>query len=130
MGLLLFPYSSSEPSELRTSRDTFSTDAELCRLLTSWANDGDTGVTVVVEEKVSELWRLRPWGSARITLAPLSGLTGVMEGPPRRKDSTGTGGTTTTPSPPRVSLWMQDEGLVGRGVVESEGLVGLKVISV
>lgn len=59
-------------------RETFSTEAELWRLAL-WAKEGDTGVTVVVEEKVSELWRRRPpCGSARMTLAPRWGSGGWL----------------------------------------------------
>lgn len=59
-------------------RDTFSTEAELWRLGVC-AKDGDTGVTVVVDEKVSELWRRRPpCGSARMTLAPRCGSAGWL----------------------------------------------------
>lgn len=39
--------------------------------------------------KVSEQWRLRPWGSARITLAPWSGLgPGLVRGKSRPRDGT------------------------------------------
>lgn len=44
--------------------------------------------------KVSEQCRLRPWGSARITLAPWSGLgPDLVRGKSRPRDSTGTGGS-------------------------------------
>ncbi len=81
MGLL---YSSSVPSLFLTETDTFSTEAEPCRLA-SCTNEGKTGVTVVVEQNVSELCRLRPWGSARITLAPRSGSTKARVVPRSRK---------------------------------------------
>lgn len=44
--------------------------------------------------KVSEQCRLRPWGSARITLAPWSGLSpGLARGKSRPRDNTGTEGS-------------------------------------
>lgn len=49
------------------------------------ANEGKTGVTVAVEEKVSELWRLRPCGLARMTLAERSGSTVGEVAAPSRK---------------------------------------------
>lgn len=49
------------------------------------AKDGRTGVTVAVEEKVSELWRRRPCGLARMTLAEKSGSTAEDEAGPIKK---------------------------------------------
>lgn len=44
--------------------------------------------------KVSEQCRLRPWGSARITFAPWSGLSpGFARGKSRPRDNTGTEGS-------------------------------------
>lgn len=44
--------------------------------------------------KVSEQCRLRPWGSARITLAPWSGLgPGLARGKSKPRDNTGTEGS-------------------------------------
>lgn len=65
--------------------------------------------------KVSEQWRLRPWGSARITLAPWSGLgPGLARGKSKPRDSTGTEGSV-----------LVGEGALGETLAGDLGMVSL-----
>lgn len=69
--------------------------------------------------KVSEQCRLRPWGSARITFAPWSGLgPGLARGKSKPLDSTGTEGSV-----------LVGEGALGETLDDDLGTV-LKTISV
>ena len=104
------------------------------RRATAWACSGNREAVeeeeVEVEvgregeaRKVSEQCRLRPWGSARITLAPWSGLSpGLARGKSRPRDSTGTEGSV-----------LVGEGALGETLVDDLGTVllfKLKAISV
>lgn len=102
-----------------------STPSKPRRRATAWACSGKREVTEEeLEEdgggregegrKVSEQWRLRPWVSARITLAPWSGLGPVLaRGKSRPKVRTGTGGS----------------GLAGEGALE-EVLLDMELATV
>lgn len=93
---------------------------ELCLFTVSpRAKEGNTGVTVAVEEKVSELWRRRPCGLARITLAEQSGSTVEEEAAPRRKTPIASG----TPGSSRESLLSLLIWLLQSNIQNMSGLV-------
>ena len=110
---------------------TFSKEAELWRFTSSVAGHVGvvavpTGLLVVVEAKVSELCRRRPWGSARITLVmPWLRLGGVTE-ETRVKALRPERGPISGPPIPGISLPLGEmewvEGPVGGSSGKEEGL--------